>query len=114
MNFRLKVTMDRIRRLSDQSNGLQGFLIFHSFGGRKNHVQNFFSSLRWNRIGLCFASHGTHVYRLWQKIQAGILYLSSPSGSYRPFKWEKRMSATQVSTSIVEPYNAVLYTHTTL
>ena len=42
MNFRLKVTMDRIRRLSDQSNGLQGFLIFHSFGGRKNHVQNFF------------------------------------------------------------------------
>ena len=115
MNFRLKVTMDRIRRLSDQSNGLQGFLIFHSFGGRKNHVQNFFSFLlRWNRIGLCFASHGTHVYRLWQKIQAGILYLSSPSGSYRPFKWEKRMSATQVSTSIVEPYNAVLYTHTTL
>ncbi|KAJ4943901.1 hypothetical protein JOQ06_006394 [Pogonophryne albipinna] len=25
--------MDRIRKLSDQCTGLQGFLVFHSFGG---------------------------------------------------------------------------------
>lgn len=29
----IDVCMDRIRRLSEQCNGLQGFLIFHSFGG---------------------------------------------------------------------------------
>ena len=115
MNLRCQVTMDRTRRLADQSNGLQGFLIFHSFGGRKIIFSKFsVYFLRWYRIGLCFASHGTHVNRLWQKIQACILHLSSPSGSYQPLKWEKRLSATQVSTSIVEPYNAVLYTHTTL
>ena len=28
----IEVTMDRIRRMADQSNGLQGFLVFHSFG----------------------------------------------------------------------------------
>ena len=29
----LDVTMDRIRKLSDNCGGLQGFLLFHSFGG---------------------------------------------------------------------------------
>ena len=29
----IDVTCDKIRRVSDQCSGLQGFLIFHSFGG---------------------------------------------------------------------------------
>ena len=29
----IDLTLDRIRKMSDQCNGLQGFLIFHSFGG---------------------------------------------------------------------------------
>ena len=29
----IDVTLDRIRRMSEQCHGLQGFLIFHSFGG---------------------------------------------------------------------------------
>ena len=29
----LDVTMDAVRKLADQCAGLQGFLIFHSFGG---------------------------------------------------------------------------------
>jgi tubulin alpha len=29
----IEVTVDRIRRMSDQCSGLQGFLVFHSFGG---------------------------------------------------------------------------------
>ena len=28
------LVLDRIRKLADQCTGLQGFLIFHSFGGR--------------------------------------------------------------------------------
>ena len=29
----IDVTMDKIRRISDNTSGLQGFLVFHSFGG---------------------------------------------------------------------------------
>ncbi|QQP50629.1 Tubulin alpha chain, partial [Caligus rogercresseyi] len=29
----IEVALDRIRKLADQSTGLQGFMIFHSFGG---------------------------------------------------------------------------------
>jgi tubulin alpha len=29
----LDIVLDRIRKLADQCTGLQGFLIFHSFGG---------------------------------------------------------------------------------
>lgn len=29
----IDLVMDRIRKLADQCSGLQGFLIFHSFGG---------------------------------------------------------------------------------
>jgi len=29
----IDVTLDRIRKMSEQCHGLQGFLIFHSFGG---------------------------------------------------------------------------------
>ena len=81
-----QVTMDRVRRLSDQSNGLQGFLIFHSFGGlwqlgKQN--QSSISALRWNRLRLCITSHGASLHRLWQKIQASILHLSGPSGFYQ-------------------------------
>jgi len=30
------LVLDRIRKLADQCTGLQGFLIFHSFGGTLN------------------------------------------------------------------------------
>jgi tubulin alpha len=29
------LVLDRIRKLADQCTGLQGFLIFHSFGGKQ-------------------------------------------------------------------------------
>ena len=29
----IEVTMDKLRRMTDQCHGLQGFLIFHSYGG---------------------------------------------------------------------------------
>ena len=29
----IEVTLDRIRRMADNASGLQGFLVFHSFGG---------------------------------------------------------------------------------
>ena len=29
----IDLSMEKIRRLADQCNGLQGFVVFHSFGG---------------------------------------------------------------------------------
>jgi tubulin alpha len=41
--------MNRIRRLADQANGLQGFLVFHSFGGGTGSG---FASLLMERLSL--------------------------------------------------------------
>ncbi|XP_023324520.1 tubulin alpha chain [Eurytemora carolleeae] len=81
----IEVTMDRIRRMADQATGLQGFLIFHSFGGG---------------TGSGFAS------LLMERLSAD--YGKKPKLAFSIYP------APQVSTAIVEPYNAVLYSHTTL
>ncbi|RXG55196.1 Tubulin alpha-1 chain [Armadillidium vulgare] len=61
------IVLDRTRRLADQCTGLQGFLIFHSFGGGTGSG---FTSLLMERLS--------------------------------------------IATAVVEPYNAILTTHTTL
>ena len=37
--------LDRIRKLADQCTGLQGFLIFHSFGGKYDSDLNKFNKI---------------------------------------------------------------------
>jgi len=81
----IEVTLERIRRMADQANGLQGFLIFHSFGGGTGSG---FASLLMERLSVDYG----------KKSKLGFSIYPAP----------------QVSTAIVEPYNAVLYTHTTL
>ena len=81
----IEVTLDRIRRMSDNATGLQGFLVFHSFGGGTGSG---FASLLMERLSVDYG----------KKSKLGFSIYPAP----------------QVSTSIVEPYNAVLYTHTTL
>jgi len=81
----IEVTVDRIRRMADQCSGLQGFLIFHSFGGGTGSG---FGSLLLERLSVDYG----------KKSKLGFSIYPAP----------------QVSTAIVEPYNAVLYTHTTL
>jgi len=81
----IEVTVDRIRRMADQCSGLQGFLIFHSFGGGTGSG---FGSLLLERLSVEYG----------KKSKLGFSIYPAP----------------QVSTAIVEPYNAVLYTHTTL
>ena len=80
-----QVTMDRLRRLADQASGLQGFLVFHSFGGGTGSG---FGSLLLERLSVDYG----------KKSKLGFSIYPAP----------------QVSTAIVEPYNAVLFTHTTL
>ena len=71
--------------MADQAGGLQGFLVFHSFGGGTGSG---FASLLMERLSVDYG----------KKSKLGFSIYPAP----------------QVATAIVEPYNAVLYTHTTL
>ncbi|KAK4699277.1 tubulin alpha, partial [Phenoliferia sp. Uapishka_3] len=81
----IDTTCDRIRKLADNCNGLQGFFVFHSFGGG---------------TGSGF----------------GALLLERLSGDYgKKSKLEFSVyPAPSLSSSVVEPYNSILTTHTTL
>merc|ERR1712203_1215013 len=79
------LVLDRIRKLADQCTGLQGFLLFHSFGGGTGSG---FSSLLMERLSFDYGKK------------------SKPEFAIYP--------APQVSTAVVEPYNAILTTHTPL
>ncbi|POY74454.1 hypothetical protein BMF94_2452, partial [Rhodotorula taiwanensis] len=81
----IDTTCDRIRKLADNTDGLQGFFVFHSFGGG---------------TGSGF----------------GALLLEKLSGDYgKKSKLEFSVyPAPSLSSSVVEPYNSILTTHTTL
>ena len=76
---------DKIRKLTDNASGLQGFLVFHSFGGGTGSG---FSALLMERLSIDFGKKAKLAFSIYP--------------------------APQVSTAIVEPYNSILYTHTTL
>lgn len=77
--------IDRIRRVADNCSCLQGFLVFHSFGGGTGSG---FGALLLERLSADFAKKSKLEFAVYP--------------------------APQVSTSIVEPYNAVLSTHSTI
>ncbi|ORX47143.1 tubulin-domain-containing protein [Hesseltinella vesiculosa] len=77
--------LDRIRRLAENCSGLQGFLLFHSFGGGTGSG---FGALLMEQLS---SNHGKKA-----KLEFSIY------------------PAPQLSTSVVEPYNSILTTHTTL
>lgn len=81
----LNPTMDAIRKVVDQCNSLQGFLIFHSFGGGTG-----------SGFGSLVMAALSDEYGKKSKLQFSIY--PSP----------------RLSTSVVEPYNSVLTTHATL
>ena len=79
-------TLDRIRKLAEQCGSLQSFFVFRSFGGGTGSG---FTSLLMERLTIEYGSK-----------------LSKLEFSIYP--------APQVSTAVVEPYNSVLTTHTSL
>ncbi|CEF68211.1 Alpha tubulin-like protein [Strongyloides ratti] len=81
----IDTTVNRIRRIADNCSGLQGFLIFHSFGGGTGSG---FTSLLMERLSVDFGKKAKLEFSVYP--------------------------APQVSTAVVEPYNSVLTTHTTL
>uniref|UniRef100_A0A3P9KSW4 Tubulin alpha chain n=1 Tax=Oryzias latipes TaxID=8090 RepID=A0A3P9KSW4_ORYLA len=81
----IDLVLDRIRKLADQCTGLQGFLIFHSFGGGTGSG---FTSLLMERLSVDYGKKSKLEFAVYP--------------------------APQVSTAVVEPYNSILTTHTTL
>jgi len=79
------LTVDKIRRLADQCGALQGFLVFHAFGGGTGSG---FTSLLMDKLS---AEYGKK-----SKLEFAIY------------------PAPQMAPAIVEPYNAILSTHSSL
>lgn len=77
--------LDRIRKLADNCSGLQGFLVFHSFGGGTGSG---FGALLMERLSVDYGKKSKLEFSVYP--------------------------APQLSTSVVEPYNSILTTHTTL
>ncbi|KAH9927179.1 alpha2 tubulin [Epithele typhae] len=77
--------MDKLRRLADNCTGLQGFFVFHSFGGGTGSG---FGALLMERLANDYGKKSKLEFCVYP--------------------------APQLSSSIVEPYNSVLTTHTTL
>nr|AXS58672.1 tubulin alpha chain isoform A homeolog f [Epichloe coenophiala] len=77
--------MDRVRRVTDNCDSLQGFLIFHSFGGGTGSG---FGALMLERLATEFG----------KKTKLEFAVYPSP----------------RTNTAVVEPYNAVLSTHSTI
>jgi len=81
----IDLVLDRIRQIAEKTSGLQGFLIFHSFGGGTGSG---FTSLLMERLSVDYGKKSKLEFSIYP--------------------------APQVSTAVVEPYNSVLTTHTTL
>uniref|UniRef100_A0A8H7TP12 Tubulin alpha chain n=1 Tax=Bionectria ochroleuca TaxID=29856 RepID=A0A8H7TP12_BIOOC len=77
--------IDRIRRVADNCHSLQGFLIFHSFGGGTGSG---FGALLLERLSTEYGKKTKLEFSVYP--------------------------APRVSTAVVEPYNAVLSTHSTI
>ncbi len=76
---------EQIRKLTEQCNGLQGFLIYHSFGGGTGSG---FGSLLLDQISYDFSKTTKLEFAIYP--------------------------APQVATAVVEPYNAVMAAHGTI
>jgi tubulin alpha len=82
---KIDVILDKARRLADNCSGLQGFFVFHSYGGGTG-----------SGLGALLLEHLSTDYGKKSKLEFCVY------------------PAPQLANSVVEPYNSVLTTHTTL
>lgn len=81
----IDTVMDKVRRLADNCTGLQGFFVFHSFGGGTGSG---FGALILERLSTDYGKKSKLEFSVYP--------------------------APTMANSVVEPYNSVLTTHTTL
>jgi hypothetical protein len=63
------LVLDRIRKLADQCTGLQGFLIFHSFGGGTGSG---FTSLLMERLSVDYGKKSKLEFAIYPAPQVGL------------------------------------------
>eukprot|EP00484_Ammonia_sp_Unknown_P006855 CAMPEP_0197073902 /NCGR_PEP_ID=MMETSP1384-20130603/210839_1 /TAXON_ID=29189 /ORGANISM="Ammonia sp." /LENGTH=321 /DNA_ID=CAMNT_0042512743 /DNA_START=98 /DNA_END=1060 /DNA_ORIENTATION=- len=107
----IDLVLDRIRKLADNCTGLQGFMIYHSFGGGTGSG---FGSLLLER--LCTGLQGFMIYHSFGGGTGsgfGSLLLERLSVDYgKKSKIEFAVyPSPQIATAVVEPYNSVLCAH---
>jgi tubulin alpha len=98
------LVLDRIRKLADQCTGLQGFLIFHSFGGKFFHKKK--KKSHYFLLGQIGGTGSGFTSLLMERLSVDYGKKSKLEFAVYP--------APQISTAVVEPYNSILTTHTTL
>jgi tubulin alpha len=81
----IDTVMEKVRRLADNCAGLQGFFVFHSFGGGTG-----------SGLGALILERLSTDYGKKSKLEFSVY------------------PAPTMANSVVEPYNSVLTTHTTL
>ncbi|KAI9473176.1 alpha-tubulin [Coemansia sp. RSA 989] len=81
----IDVTLDQVRKLADKCEGLQGFMVFHSFGGGTGSG---FGALLLERLSVDYGKKSKLEFTVYP--------------------------APRISNAVVEPYNSILTTHTTL
>jgi len=82
---KIEEVIERLSRIAEDCNGLQGFTVFHSFGGGTGSG---FAALLMERLSMEYA----------KKCKLDFCVYPAPN----------------LATSVVEPYNAILSTHTTM
>lgn len=81
----IDLVLDRIRKLADNCAGLQGFFVYHSFGGGTGSG---FTSLLLEKLSVDYGKKSKLNFTIYP--------------------------APNISTAIVEPYNSILSTHTSI
>ena len=102
--------MDRTRKLSEQCSGLQGFLIFHSFGGGTGSG---LTSLMMERLSVDYGKKSKLEFSVYPAPQVRHTFIQTYRICTIPLNTIHCVH-TQVATAVVEPYNSILTTHTTL
>ena len=67
------LVLDRIRKLADQCTGLQGFLIFHSFGGGTGSG---FTSLLMERLSVDYGKKSKLEFAIYPAPQVMVLFFA--------------------------------------
>lgn len=107
------LVLDRIRKLADQCTGLQGFLVFHSFGGGTGSG---FTSLLMERLSVDYGKKSKLEFSIYPAPQVFVAQIDDDHIICSCSMLRLRMIIInwKVSTAVVEPYNSILTTHTTL
>ncbi|KAI6180404.1 Tubulin alpha-1A chain isoform X1 [Aphelenchoides besseyi] len=96
----IDVVVDRLRKTVEACHSLQGFVIFHSFGGGTGSG---FASLLMERLSVDYGKKSKLEFSIYP----------APQVSTSELKQENLIPIANL-LGIVEPYNSILTTHTTL